>query len=275
MTEIQAVILSIFKEVATICDRHNIPYYAIGGTCIGAVRHKGFIPWDDDLDIAIPIELFDDFLSLARKELPEYLYVLTCNDVRHYHNVFSKICDKRTTFIENNNLKYPDSYKGVFVDIMPLSGVPASYIGKFIFKIKIRLFGAFNRYIRFTDAKPISFRRKIINIFFILFSHFVGITYFSDKYLNLLKSYPFKGSKFTGYVWHDIKERLIFPSSWFSSTINLKFEDIEIKCPVRYHDYLTKQFGDYMTPPTASNQITHKGIIDLKRSYIDYATHGL
>ena len=112
MTETQKVILSIFKEISGICARHNIPYFAIGGTCIGAVRHQGFIPWDDDLDIAVPIEHFDFLLDCLRKEIPSDLYVIDSHDHMHYHYVWAKVCDKNTTFIEKSEYRYKDAYKG-------------------------------------------------------------------------------------------------------------------------------------------------------------------
>ena len=84
MNELQKKILDIFKAVSKICKEHGITYYAIGGTAIGAVRHQGFIPWDDDLDIAIPIEQYDQFIAIARRELPEGLIVMTPADIEHY-----------------------------------------------------------------------------------------------------------------------------------------------------------------------------------------------
>ena len=125
MNDLQKKILDIFKAVAKICKDHDITYYAIGGTAIGAVRHQGFIPWDDDLDIAIPIEQYDRFIEIARRELPEGLTVMTPVDIEHYASFFIKVVDTRTTLIENYAKAFPDAYYGVFVDIMPLAGVPA------------------------------------------------------------------------------------------------------------------------------------------------------
>ena len=76
MTDVQEKILEIFKEIVKVCNKYDIPYYAIGGTCLGAVRHKGFIPWDDDMDIAIPIEDIDRFIKIAKKEL-QNIYIYT------------------------------------------------------------------------------------------------------------------------------------------------------------------------------------------------------
>ena len=123
MTDLQKRILDIFREVRDILDRNGITYFAIGGTCIGAVRHGGFIPWDDDLDIAVPIEQFGRMLDLLKAELPPHLELYTGAERKHYRYIFVKVTDNRTTFIEKTEIGYPDAYKGVFIDIMPISGV--------------------------------------------------------------------------------------------------------------------------------------------------------
>ena len=139
MTELQTKILDIYKKVSVICIRNNIDFFAIGGTCIGAIRHRGFIPWDDDLDIAVPIEQYDKFKECMREELPTNLYLYDCDTVKEYRQLFCKVCDRNTTFIEETEKPYKKAYKGVFVDIMPISGVPSNKEekDKFIYKLKI------------------------------------------------------------------------------------------------------------------------------------------
>lgn len=262
MTEVQKVILSIYKEIKKICDAHKINYYAIGGTCIGTIRHKGFIPWDDDIDIAIPIEQYDLFLQFARTELPNYLYVLTCDDAIHYPNGFAKICDNRTMFIMRSSLYYPDSYKGVFVDIMPISGIPVCRIPRLLFCKRIKLLGWLNIKRRYGSGL----------IQFILKAF--PFNFFSSHWIRLLRMHPFKKSKITGYVWWPSWiELLVFPTSFMGDPIELKFEDTTMKCPREYHNYLSFQFGDYMTLPPLEKQITHHGFIDLNNSFKYYQKH--
>ena len=104
MTDLQKRILDIFREVRDILDRNGITYFAIGGTCIGAVRHGGFIPWDDDLDIAVPIEQFGRMLDLLKAELPPHLELYTGAERKHYRYIFVKVTDNRTTFIEKTEI---------------------------------------------------------------------------------------------------------------------------------------------------------------------------
>ena len=124
MNTVQNRILKIMLVVDEICKRNNLTYYAIGGTCIGALRHKGFIPWDDDLDIAVPIEEWDRFWNIMKTELPSEYGIYSGSNIRHYRYIFNKIHDTGTSFIEQSEVKYPDAYKGIFIDVMPIAGIP-------------------------------------------------------------------------------------------------------------------------------------------------------
>ena len=275
MNNIQKCILSIFKEVSQICSNNKIPYYAIGGTCLGAVRHKGFIPWDDDLDIAIPIEYYDSFLRSIRKSLSAKYYILTPSDSQHYHSLWVKVCDSRTAFIEKSEYKYPDSYKGVFIDIMPISGIPKTRLRRKIFCLLLIFLDRSNNILRFCrDAKKS--KRYTIYLPYLILSYIIPYNFFSNVYYKLLKTQPLYDSIITGYVWYTCwLNRLIFPTSWFKNAIDIPFENTTISCPKEYHDYLTLQFGDYMTPPPVNKRQTHSGIINLNKSFIDYQRSGI
>lgn len=269
MTDVQKVILSIFKEIRKVCENHSIPYFAIGGTCIGAVRHKGFIPWDDDLDIAVPIEHFDFLLDCLRKEAPSYLYVIDSHDHMHYHYVWAKVCNKHTSFIEKSEFGLEDAYKGVFVDIMPISGIPEGKKRKCFYK-EVELFTFLNNIRRFpVNANGIvkmSLKyvlKGIVSIF--------PYDFFSNKYLNLLRKYPFKNSNYTGYVWYpDEIKRLTFSRSFLRDTIDMPFEDTVISVPKEYDNYLSFQFGDYMKIPPIEQRMIHTGLVDIEHPYKYY-----
>ncbi|MCI8490010.1 MAG: LicD family protein [Lachnospiraceae bacterium] len=270
MNTLQQCILEIFKDIAALCNANDIPYFAIGGTCLGAVRHKGFIPWDDDLDIAIPIEDFEIFAELVKEKLPGYLQIYTSKEVKRYRYIFNKVIDTRTTFIEKSEVDYPDAYKGVFVDVMPISGVPKPGIKRKLFYIKLYLYTHLNLIIR-VPLDYSTILKRFVARFIGLILKVLPSTYFSDKMMALLKKYPFKTSQYTGYVWsvaHVCK--LTFPIEYFADTVELPFEDTTIKCPIGYKQYLTHQFGDYMELPPEEEREHHNGIINLDRPYSDY-----
>ncbi len=116
---IHAELLTIMDEIVRVCDKHHIKYYMAEGTLLGAARHKGFIPWDDDMDIAMPREDFDRFIGLCDTELqaPFALSWITVHE--NYRHLFAKVENRNTAFFEGTRYE-PDVYPGIFVDIFPL-----------------------------------------------------------------------------------------------------------------------------------------------------------
>lgn len=277
MNEVQQVIFNIFTEFDKICCKHDIPYFAIGGTCIGAVRHKGFIPWDDDMDVAIPIERFEEFIAIARKELPDHLKVFDCSEVEHYRYLFIKIIDTRTTFIEKIEIEYPDTYKGVFLDIMPISGIPDGYLLQKLFRFKQSYYYIMNNTVRYPMEyvlKGDNANKKIWKYAY-AWSRIIAkrkpYNFYTNKWLKMLETYPFYKSKLTGYVWMNRLGKLVFHTSHFGKSVRLAFETGFVSCPCNYDSYLKAQFGDYMTLPPEEQRIgVHPGLIDLEKSFIKY-----
>lgn len=265
MNSLQNRILDIFKEIKIVLEKNGINYFAIGGTCIGAVRHKGFIPWDDDLDIAVPIEQFDFMIEKLKTELPNYLSVYTGREIRHYRYIFIKVVDLRTTYIEKSEFNYQDAYKGVYVDIMPLAGICNSkqYLRhiKFYFRANI--------YKRLPSTETASALTEICKK--VLSTLPVKYNFFSKNYMRFLKRYPLSTSDYTGYVWWSLSENLIFKKEYFKDFILFPFEDTYIRCPIGYDMYLKKQFGDYMTwPSEKERQGHHYALIKLNTPYSYY-----
>lgn len=268
MTDIQVVILDLFKEISSLCEKRNITYYAIGGTCIGAVRHKGFIPWDDDLDIAIPIEQFDYFLTCVKTELPDYIQVYPNENANQFERVFFKIVDTRTTFIEDLRKNKVDLYSGVFVDVMPLSGIPTNEGARKRFCHKLTMLN----WLHFAKCHPDSLTsvKRIIALSLKFFPY----SFFKNIFYKEICKYPLSSSKKTGYVWSTNLGSLIFENEWFQEGIKLPFEDTTINCPVCYDKYLTKQFGNYMKLPPREKRVNgHPAFVDLKKTYRYYQKH--
>ena len=272
MNEIQESILDIYKQIKRICDKNNLPFYAIGGTCIGAVRHKGFIPWDDDMDIAVPIECWDEFWNCMKRELPSNYEIYTCNKIKHYRYIFNKIHNAKTTFIEEAEVGYPDAYKGIYVDVMPIAGMPAEQELRAKFINKIQMYAKLNFVRRYPFREMKTPKSRFAWILLHLLSPFLSYHYFSDKWLEMLKRYPLKKARYTGYTWWDsITNKLCFPIEYFETTIELPFEDSTISCPVQSKDYLSSQFGNYMELPPEDQRLDHHQVcVSTNKSYKEY-----
>jgi len=120
---LQLRILKNLLAVDKVCKEHNLRYYIMAGTMLGAVRHKGFIPWDDDLDIGMPRADYDLLMANAKEWLPKPYEAVCAENDKEYPLPFAKVQDADTTLIERMHLKY---LGGVYIDIFPLDGVPES-----------------------------------------------------------------------------------------------------------------------------------------------------
>ena len=266
MNEIQKRELAVFKEVAKIFDKYSLHYFAIGGTCIGAIRHKGFIPWDDDIDIALPRKDYELFRTKYYKELPQYLLKLDCDNSREHSFLFTKIHDARTTLVDYYAKDSIERYTGAFVDIMPIDGLPQD---KTACKNAIDKFKIFDR----LNAKCRPVPLTIYNGSFVGFGKFIVKriisaffqNYYSTKVRNLGCKYNYKDSQKCIFTWRAglknfPQSRIVFPKYFFDETIEVSFEDTTMKIPRYYDEYLTQDFGDYMQMPPIGEQRTEHEI---------------
>lgn len=272
MNDIQKVILDIYKVIKKICENNGIEYFAIGGTCIGAVRHQGFIPWDDDIDIAIPIEQFNYFRSVCNKELPDYYRFFDYMVIPEYPNVFSKIIDIRTTYIEDHEKNNPQMFKGVFVDLMPIGGIPSDEKEREKYFEQLRHNINFNKLRRAGMLISTNKAKRMIKKMILPMVQMLNVNTYTDKIFEDMISRPFYMSEITGYTWGIYDERyLSFPTEWFLNPVSIPFEDTEILCPSNYDAYLKYQFGDYMKiPPLEEQTSRHHPFVDLNRPFSFY-----
>jgi len=273
--QLQQVELKILEQFVNICNKENLQYYVVGGTLLGAVRHKGFIPWDDDIDVSMPREDYEKFLKVAQKHLPEPYFLQTHFTDKEYPANFAKIRNSNTTFIESSLSKCNINH-GVYIDIFILDYYPINKIHFLSFSLKntilkFRISAAFN-------LKNIHYplHKKIIRKFF---SNLLKILYPNIKSAiknrdNLFKSIK-KSSLITNHcgVW---REREISPVEWFGKGTELQFENLTVKAPKEYDKYLTQIYGDYMKLPPKEKQVAHHytDIIDLENPYTEYTKKG-
>ncbi|AVK60723.1 hypothetical protein C5Z25_02715 [Lactobacillus sp. CBA3605] len=274
MTKTQSYILNIYKEVAKLCEKNNLRYFVIGGSCLGAARHQGFIPWDDDMDIAMPVEDFLILEKIVAKHLPDYLTVMSPADSDHDYLRFLKVMDNRTTMTEKTFLNWEDTFEGVWLDIMPLAGVPDEGVGRKRYLRQLKKYARYNYKIRTHMLMQNSIGGKVLWLGVQMLKTFIPNNYFWNKWLAYIATYSFNDSNFTGYVWSDKIERLIFPIEWFSSYVKVEFEDTTVRMPIGWDNMLTQMFGDYMKLPSKKEQRSlhevNQGINDLEHSYKYY-----
>lgn len=279
MTDFQMAELDVLKEVLAVIERHNLNYFAIGGTCIGAIRHSGFIPWDDDIDIAMPREDYELFREKYYAELSPQIAKLDCDNSSHHDFIFFKVHNNQTTMVDRYAEYQPDRFTGAFVDIMPVDGLPEGDAKKrFLYK-KTELLVKLNTWIRLHDVFPRrdmgviqwakDYVKKIIGCFFKNMNA-------PKKIKRMFSCFDFYNSKKISFTWRIGavgRERIEYDSKWFKKTIVVPFEDIMIKVPEGYDDYLKQDFGDYMKlPPENERTSGHDAYIyDLSKPCSYYA----
>ena len=254
----------MLAEFVRICDKHGIKYFVQGGTLLGTVRHGGFIPWDDDIDVSLPREDYEKFLTIAEKELPDYYFLQTKDTDPEYPNNFAKIRDSRTTFIESSakNLKINH---GAYIDIFPLDNYPSGKKAK-VYELKKRLLT--QRIYKAFYMPHMSFIAKIITmITVILFPSLKGAV---EKREKLFKSVaPTDRVVNNSGAWLD-KE--IIPREWVQGTIQMDFEGIKVNVSDKFDEWLTYVYGDYMSLPPENERVGHHyvDLFDMNKSYTEY-----
>lgn len=273
MNEIQSKILEIYIEIKRVCDQNNIRFFAIGGTAIGAERHNGFIPWDDDLDIAIPNTDYARFLDHCAKELPSYLKIFDYHDSKHSLIFWNKVHDNRTAFLEKSTLKYDDYHYGVFVDVMPMYGVPEDIKS---YNKKIKKYRMCNSIKQNAFGQLSSYKWKIAKALMLPINVFLPRTFWLKKLDEYQSQWKFDESENVGYTWRYIKKNIIFKREWFANYYEVDFESTKMRCCKGNREMLSTQFGNFMIlPPECQRVSTHLvEIVDLDHSYDEYDCKG-
>lgn len=275
MTEIQSIILDVYKEFKRICDEKGLRYFAIGGTCIGAIRHKGFIPWDDDMDVAMPLEDYIRFQEIVQTDLkPPYELF----DIKEHPNSFLKflkLYNGKTTFVECTNQYNKDSYMGVFMDIMPLVGFPEDKKEGRCHLKKANIFARLSAASRLRLKDKPTLKSKIFSLVSKPITIGKPFNYYLLKYQNLISRYKFGETKDVFFAWRvplEAPYKNMFPYEIFAESISVPFEDTEMRVPKDYDRYLKMDFGDYMKlPPEDKRRGGHPAaILDLHKSYKEY-----
>lgn len=274
LKKLHKCLLDILKEFQRICDKNKLTYFAIAGTMLGAVRHNGFIPWDDDLDVGMPISDFIILRNTIEKDIKKpYVFIDTLNKNRNTQ-YFYKIENEKTAFIEESNVNFK---KGIWIDILPFSGVPDSNISLYIFLKKLYLYKKLDLYNNLEYKKCKNIKQKIIKLLFFPFTFRKSNNYYISKFEKLMNKYDFKKSKRIFYAWRlsfSYKRTIkysIFDSNIFNSIISHKFENTSIMIPNGYDLYLKKCYGDYMKLPPVDKRKCHKPfILSFNKSYKDF-----
>ncbi len=266
--ELVRIELDMLKEVMSICKKHGLLWFLIAGSALGAVRHKGFIPWDDDIDIALPRKDYERFLIHAQEELPEPFFLQTFETEPDYrHAALAKIRNSNTAYVESTSQTLHINH-GVFIDIFPIDGYPGNRISQKLLRIKRAVI---NSYLGKDYGGTLDLKNKIMIA--------LGKLMYGE---NVQKAARKLAKIFSGYdydtcdlvVLHDgaYGDLEICRKEQFGKGIPAEFEGMEVKIPELYDEYLRQKYNDYMEFPPEEKRVPHHYtiIISTERSYKDF-----
>lgn len=260
-TELHKEFLNAMIAFDNLCRKYNLKYCLHGGTCLGAIRHKGFIPWDDDVDIAMLRKDYDKFLRIAQNELGEEYTVQTYKTDSSILTNVTKIRINNSRFASDVESNVINENNNAFLDIFPMSDVPNSKIGQ---KIQNSLAIFINNivYAKIGYITPTSKKSKLIygslsrlsrsfwsNMLECVIKYF---PHFKSKYVNIVATANYCGN--TGYATD------LWPKKYFEDIITIDFCGNKFYITKYWHEYLTRMYGDYMTPPDINNRNNKHGM---------------
>ena len=271
IAELQDKMLEIFKYFDLICINNNFTYWAGAGTCLGAIRHKGFIPWDDDLDVFMPRHDYERLWRSWEKVSNNSKYKLCrTNREKNYRHRVMQLVDTSTTFI-NKRCINDDIEHGVYIDIIPVDAVAPDRLSRFDQILNAIIYSVYNIQVEpeFHGNKLMAFGTRFL-------LHAVKN---AEKRYNIWIGAEKRMSKYDTQNTLEFVELLTYfkmifkplPAMWFK-TQRIPFEDTLIYVPVDYDKYLSVMYGDYMKlPPKEKRSVQHNTVmIDLNRPYTEY-----
>ncbi len=270
MSDVRAVqdkILQIMKYIDTLCREHGITYYIMGGTALGAVRHGGFIPWDDDLDIFMTPDQYEIFKQVLAEQNSE-LYVLQEWKITPDYVEYAKVRLNGTTFIEHNFRDRRDLHQGIYVDIMILHKVPHNTFMQ-------RLLYLESKYVTLYALSQRNWQPKsraqamVLGLLRVLPNRRLAkccyrhIYRYDDRKDNFAYSYWITKASF---------KQGLFDESFFAHPVDIPFEDTVLMGSEKIKEYLAYRYGEYMKLPSEAEQkaAVHAEIYDTENDYTTY-----
>lgn len=273
MARLHQVDMQIVKEVVRICDAHGFRYFMLGGTMLGAIRHKGFIPWDDDIDLGMPRDDYEAFLQVAPNELAEHLKVVNYRNDPNYMYYITRIQDTDTKVVEER-IGNDNKYTHASIDIFPIDGTPNNPLLRKLYFFRVLYHRALMS-LCYKDSIDRKRKRSKKEQLLLWVMEHIPVEKLTTPYKQkckidkLLRKQKVAGSKYIGNIMGAYRTREIVPAEFYGEGAYYPFEDIQLRGMAMADEYLTHTYGDYMQLPPEDQRKTHFRIIEIHGQKVD------
>ena len=257
---LQRKIIGNLEAIDAVCREHGLRYYLWAGTMLGAVRHKGFIPWDDDMDICMPRPDYEQLISNWREWLPQPYEVIAPETDPTYPYPFAKIEDASTTVLERPDFKF---LEGVYIDVFPIDGAPADEQKR---KSHFKRYKFWRHLLFLRGRDPFKHGKGPRSWFPWLLHQIYSLEDLQNKVKGYMTKYPYDASDYV--CDYDDGLRGVIEKRILGTPQVYPFEDKQFLGVEHYDEYLSNKYGDYMQLPPKEKQIQHHFFrLDLNRPY--------
>lgn len=267
--------LAIVKEVISICEKLNLTYFMLGGTQLGAIRHKGFIPWDDDIDLGMPRNDYEKFLNEAPALLSKNLKIVNYRNDPDYHYYITRILDLDSKVIETR-FENEGKYTCLSIDIFPLDGSPNNKFLRKIYYFRVMIHRAMMslHYKKGIDPdRKRGFSERILLALMKLLPTDKMFNAYNQKVKidNLLRKHDFWSSEISGNIMGAYRTREMVPTTWLGGREGAlyDFEGIKLRGFKDYDKYLSHLYGDYMQLPPEGSRKIHFKLVEIHGEKLD------
>ncbi len=263
LRELHAELLDVLKQYQMICKKNALRYFPIDGTLLGLVRHAGFIPWDDDIDIGMPRKDFEKLAGILEGGLPQGMYSRyyktmdsKAKDIQYGIRLYSRKAQLKTNFYDREEIE------DINIDIFPIDGVPEGKIRYKLYKAQLLAIKAITKLSQVSNIRTFMKRPPLEDALIR-----IGKALHLDRILNTkkwygrldrtLQKYPYETAKVVGVFWSDYRFNEMVPKACYEPAQMLAFEDTEMPCPANPQKILQQLYGDWQHPPKEGAKQKH------------------